>query len=170
MSIPSDSANLYNVKITFHSAHSLSVSDLPYLSTDRYNLVALHVPSYLNVDKKALQPLLFRMRTIHKTRDPDWGSEVWRVGGVPGAGFVLRVSVRDKDAGKRDDRLGQAHILFLERELTKQNRKRDAEVDWGLVREGKPQKWVKITQNIKTRTFWPNFRAIKCHQSAGTTY
>ncbi|KAF8597345.1 hypothetical protein BDV93DRAFT_499691 [Ceratobasidium sp. AG-I] len=122
MSLSSDSAKLYDVLITFHSAHFLPVADVPSLSADPYILASLHVPSYANHEEPGPPTLLFRTRTLRRTRDPDWGAEVWRVGGVPGAGFALRVGVRDEDAGKKDDRLGEA--------------RKDADADWGQVREG----------------------------------
>ncbi|CAE6338411.1 unnamed protein product [Rhizoctonia solani] len=135
MSLSTDSAKLYDLEITFHSAHSLPVSDIPSLSADPYILASLRVPSYASHDEPGPPPLLFRTRTIHRTRDPEWGNEVWRVGGIPGAGFVLRISLRDEDAGKKDDRLGEARIAFLGKKPTKDG-ERSAEEDWGQVREG----------------------------------
>ncbi|KAB5587832.1 hypothetical protein CTheo_8726 [Ceratobasidium theobromae] len=132
MSISSKSAKLYDVEITFHSAHSLPVSDIPLLSSDPYILASVLVPSY-STQEPGPPPLLFRTRTIHKSRDPQWESEVWRVGGVPGAGFMLRVSMRDEDAGKKDDSLGEARVSFFGH---KKDGAFQAEDDWGLVREG----------------------------------
>lgn len=135
MSVSTASAKLYDLEITFHSAHSLPVADVPSLSADPYILASLHIPAYASHEDPGPPPLLFRTRTIHHTRDPDWGNEVWRVGGVPGAGFALRIAVRDEDARKKDDRLGQAQISFRGQEPGK-NLERSAEEDWGRVREG----------------------------------
>lgn len=140
MSLSSDSAKLYDVLITFHSAHALPVADVPSLSADPYILAALHVPSYATHEQPGPPPLLFRTRTLRRTRDPDWGAEVWRVGGVPGAGFALRVGVRDEDAGKKDDRLGEARVSFFGRPTANKHKgddsQKDADADWGQVREG----------------------------------
>ncbi|KAJ1299861.1 hypothetical protein OPQ81_002655 [Rhizoctonia solani] len=135
MSLSTDSAKLYDIEITFHSAHSLPVSDIPSLSADPYILASLRVPSYANRENMGPPPLLFRTRTIHHTQDPDWGNEIWRVGGIPGAGFVLRIGLRDEDGGKKDDRLGEARVSFLGREPVR-NGEQSAEQDWGRVREG----------------------------------
>ncbi|KAG9085614.1 hypothetical protein FS749_004286 [Ceratobasidium sp. UAMH 11750] len=135
---PSDD-KLYDVQIAFHAAHDLPVSDVPSLSADPYILASLRVPLY-DKDDPGPPPLLFRTKTIHRTRDPDWGSEVWRVGGVPGSGFALRIGIRDEDAGKKDDRLGEARVSFFgttaSRKLKADDSERDADLDWGHVREG----------------------------------
>ncbi|KAJ1300149.1 hypothetical protein OPQ81_011902 [Rhizoctonia solani] len=135
MSLSTDSAKLYDIEIIFHSAHSLPVSDIPSLSSDPYILASLRIPSYADRDHAGPPPLVFRTRTIHHTRDPDWGNEAWRVGGIPGAGFVLRIALRDEDANKKDDRLGEARISFLGRKPVR-NGEQSAEQDWGRVREG----------------------------------
>ncbi|CAE7059242.1 unnamed protein product [Rhizoctonia solani] len=135
MSLSTDSAKLYDLEITFHSAHALPVSDVPSLSADPYILASLRVPSYAGREDPGPPPLTFRTRTIHRNRNPDWGSEVWRVGGIPGAGCVLRIAVRDEDGGKKDDRLGEARVSFLGREPVKDG-ERSAEQDWGRIREG----------------------------------
>ncbi|CAE6448127.1 unnamed protein product [Rhizoctonia solani] len=135
MSISTASAKLYDLEISFHSAHSLPISDMPLMSADPYILASLRIPSYATRDEPGPPPLTFRTRTIHRTRDPDWGNEVWRVGGIPGAGFVLRVAMRDEDGVKTDDRLGEARISFFGREPVRKG-ERSAEQDWGQVREG----------------------------------
>ncbi|CUA77978.1 hypothetical protein RSOLAG22IIIB_06898 [Rhizoctonia solani] len=135
MSLSTDSAKLYDLEITFHSAHALPVSDVPSLSADPYILASLRVPSYASREDPGPPPLIFRTRTIHRTRDPEWGNEVWRVGGIPGAGFVLRVAVRDEDGVKKDDRLGEARVSFLGHEPARKG-ERSAEQDLGRVREG----------------------------------
>ncbi|KAF8695599.1 C2 protein, partial [Rhizoctonia solani] len=135
MSISTDSAKLYDLEITFHSARSLPISDIPSFSADPYILASVRVPSYAGREDPGPPPLLFRTRTIHGTRDPEWGNEVWRIGGIPGAGFVLRVAIRDEDAGKKDDRLGEARISFLGQKPVKDG-ERSAEEDWGQVRNG----------------------------------
>ncbi|KAG8735032.1 hypothetical protein FRC10_011072 [Ceratobasidium sp. 414] len=137
MSPSSDKSKLYDVQITFHSAHDLPVSDVPSLSADPYLLASLRVPSY-DKGEPGPPPLLFSTRTIHRTRDPDWGGEVWRVGGVPGSGFALRIGVRDEDVGKKDDRLGEARVSFFGIAASKKFKRddRDAGLNWGQVREG----------------------------------
>jgi hypothetical protein len=140
MSLSTDSAKLYDVQITFHSAHSIPVSDIPSLSADPYILASLRVPSYAANGEPGPPPLLFRTKTIHRTRDPDWGDAVWRIGGVPGAGFALRVGLRDEDAGKKDDRLGEARVSFFGAPAANKHKgddsEKDADLDWGQVREG----------------------------------
>ncbi|QRV86963.1 C2 domain-containing protein [Ceratobasidium sp. AG-Ba] len=130
---------LYDVQIIFHSAHALPVSDVPSLSADPYILASLRVPAF-DRDEPGPPPLQFRTKTIHRTRDPDWGNEVWRVGGVPESGFALRIGVRDEDAGKKDDRLGEARVSFFGTEaankLKGDDSEKDADADWGKVREG----------------------------------
>ncbi|KAG9087540.1 hypothetical protein FRC06_002490, partial [Ceratobasidium sp. 370] len=70
----SDNSKLYDIQITFHSAHDLPVSDVPSLSADPYILASLRVPLY-SKGEPGPPPLLFRTKTIHRTRDPDWGGE-----------------------------------------------------------------------------------------------
>ncbi|KAG8732006.1 hypothetical protein FRC12_019478, partial [Ceratobasidium sp. 428] len=135
-----DADKLYDIQITIHSAHALPVSDVPSLSADPYILASLRVPEYREKDEPGPPPLLFRTKTIHRTRDPDWENEVWRVGGIPGSGFALRIGVRDEDAGKQDDRLGEARVSFFGTGPAKKrmgdDSDRDADLDWGRVREG----------------------------------
>ncbi|KAG9125273.1 hypothetical protein FRC07_008316, partial [Ceratobasidium sp. 392] len=141
-SSPSGTDKLYDVQITFHSAHALPVSDVPSLSADPYILASLRVPEYHDKETHGPPPLLFRTKTIHRTRDPEWEREVWRIGGVPGSGFALRIGVRDEDAGiKKDDRLGEARVSFFGTAPKKkmkgaEDSDRDADLDWGHVREG----------------------------------
>lgn len=71
MSLSTDSAKLYDV-ITFHSAN-LSWSPTYPVSADPYILASLRVPSFSTPEDPRPPSLLFRMRTLHQTRDPDWG-------------------------------------------------------------------------------------------------
>ncbi|KAG9080591.1 hypothetical protein FRC06_006387 [Ceratobasidium sp. 370] len=107
-----DNSKLYDIQITFHSAHDLPVSDVPSLSADPYILASLRDQDNTSDARSGLG-----------------GGEVWRVGGV-----------RDEDAGKKDDRLGEARVSFFgtlaPKKLKGDDSERDADLDWGHVREG----------------------------------
>lgn len=59
---------------------------------------------------------------------------------MPGAGFALRVGVLDEDAGRKDDRIGEARVSFFGRPSTNKHKayssEEDADADRGQVRDG----------------------------------
>lgn len=65
---------------------------------------------------------------------------MWRVGGVPDAGFALRVGGRDEDAGKKDYRLTEARVPFFGRRTANKHTgggsEKGVDAGWGQLREG----------------------------------
>ncbi|KAG9084150.1 hypothetical protein FRC06_004193 [Ceratobasidium sp. 370] len=118
----SDNSKLYDTQITVHSAHDLPVSDLPSLSADPYILAWLRDQDNTSDARSGLGE-----------RGVESG---WRTG----VGFALRIGVRDEDAGKKDERLGEARVSFFStlapKKLKGDDSERDADLDWGHVREG----------------------------------
>ncbi|KAJ7035580.1 hypothetical protein C8F04DRAFT_511923 [Mycena alexandri] len=100
----------YTVQITFDRAKNLPVADIGTLSCDPYILASIEVPD--------AEPLKFRTPTIRRTRDPTWNS-TWFVGGIPAAGFKLKMILYDEDPGVKlsNDRLGKAVAEFGPEEM-----------------------------------------------------
>lgn len=96
----------YTVKITFHSASNVPVSDINTGNSDPYVLAQLQtdLPPRHSDDPQ----LRFRTKTIHRSTEPVWNS-VWVVGGIPESGFTLKSRLYDADDYNRDDRLGTLH-------------------------------------------------------------
>lgn len=97
----------YTVKITFHSASNLPVSDLGARSSDPFVL------AQLNTGRPPRNPqdpyLRFRSHTVQQTLEPEWSSE-WIVAGVPANGFQLKIRVMDEDPGDHDDQVGKVTV------------------------------------------------------------
>jgi len=97
------SGTTYTVKITFHSASNLPVSDLPSMSSDPYVHAQLDVP--LTPRHKEDPKLRFRSNTLRRTLEPSWEAE-WIVAGIPASGFTLQTRIYDEDPENHDDQLG----------------------------------------------------------------
>ncbi|KAJ9126314.1 hypothetical protein QFC24_002046 [Naganishia onofrii] len=102
----------YKVKLTFHRATNLPVSDLHGLASDPYLMVTLNTPT-LKSRHESDPPLRFRTRTHHGTTNPVWNDE-WIIGGVPEAGFEMDVRIMDEDRMNHDDRLGDVKAVFYD--------------------------------------------------------
>jgi hypothetical protein len=96
----------YTVRITFHSASNVPVSDINTGNSDPFVLAQLNtdLPPRHSDDPH----LRFRSKTIHRSTEPVW-SAVWVVGGIPSSGFKLKTRLYDADDYNRDDRLGTLH-------------------------------------------------------------
>lgn len=94
----------YTVRITFHSAHNVPVSDYGTRSSDPYILAQMQTP--LPTRHREDPHLRFRSQTIHRTTEPEWNAQ-WIVGGVPESGFSLSIRLYDEDPEDHDDRLGK---------------------------------------------------------------
>ncbi|ORX34439.1 hypothetical protein BD324DRAFT_583275 [Kockovaella imperatae] len=97
----------YTVKITFHGASNIPISDYGSRSCDPYLLA--QIDSSLTPRHSRDPPLRFRSQTIHKQLEPKWNAE-WVVAGVPASGFELDISVLDEDPDDHDDRLGKVFV------------------------------------------------------------
>lgn len=106
-SLPKPSGKTFTLKITFHGASNLPVSDYPSRSSDPYVLAQINTdrPTRHKEDPK----IRFRSHTIHRTVEPTWEA-VWIVAGVPESGFELKTRIYDEDPGNHDDRLGKVTI------------------------------------------------------------
>ena len=96
----------YTVRITFHSATNVPVSDINTGNSDPFVLAQLQtdLPPRHSEDPH----LRFRSKTIHRSTEPVWNAE-WVVGGIPESGFMLKTRLYDADDYDRDDRLGTLH-------------------------------------------------------------
>lgn len=96
----------YTVKITFHSASNVPVSDINTGNSDPFVLAQLATdqPPRHSDDPH----LRFRSKTIHRSTEPVWNAE-WVVGNIPESGFTLKSRLYDADDYNRDDRLGTLH-------------------------------------------------------------
>lgn len=101
------SSPTYTLKITFHSASNLPVSDYAAASSDPFILAQLNtsIPTRHKEDPK----LRFRSKTLRRTVEPEWEAE-WIVAGVPESGFELSTRIYDEDPEDHDDRLGKVVI------------------------------------------------------------
>ncbi len=101
----------YTVKITFHRAENLPISDLNSQSTDPYIHATLN--SALPKRHKEDPDLILRTPTIHKQTNPEWNTQ-WIVAGIPSSGFRLKCRLYDEDASDHDDRLGNVTVYVDE--------------------------------------------------------
>ncbi|WVR04477.1 hypothetical protein IAU60_001480 [Kwoniella sp. DSM 27419] len=94
----------YTVRITFHKASNLPVSDVNTVASDPYILAQVRtcLPTRHSQDPY----LRFRSRTVQKSVEPEW-EESWTVAGVPGDGLKLSVRIYDEDPSDHDDSLGR---------------------------------------------------------------
>ncbi|KAF2456670.1 hypothetical protein BDY21DRAFT_415391 [Lineolata rhizophorae] len=97
----------WTVKITFHRAINLPISDLNTLSSDPF--IEAQIYTALPTRHKEDPPLRMRTHTVRHSVDPEWNFE-WILANVPSSGFKLKARVYDEDQADHDDRLGNAHI------------------------------------------------------------
>lgn len=97
----------YTIRILFHRATNLPISDLNSLSSDPYVIAQLDTD--LATRHKEDPPLQLRTPTVRRSVNPVWEYE-WVVANVPRTGFRLKARVFDEDPADRDDRLGNAHV------------------------------------------------------------
>ena len=97
----------FTIKIVFHKATNLPISDLNSFSSDPY--VIARLDTNLTKRHKEDPPLDFRTPTVRRSVNPEWNYE-WIIANVPTSGFRLKARVYDEDPADRDDRLGNAHI------------------------------------------------------------
>ena len=97
----------YTVKVTFHRANNIPVSDFGKRSSDPYILAQMDtgLPSRHSADP----PLRYRSHTVYESTEPKWESS-WTVAGVPASGFVLKARLYDEDPEDHDDKLGKVYI------------------------------------------------------------
>ncbi|KAK4686302.1 hypothetical protein P7C73_g3827, partial [Tremellales sp. Uapishka_1] len=97
----------YTVKITFHRASNLPVSDYGARSADPFVIAEINsdVPTRHSEDP----PIRFRTHTVQRSLSPEWNSE-WIVAGVPSSGFTLKARVYDEDPEDHDDKLGKVEM------------------------------------------------------------
>lgn len=98
----------YTVRFTFHRATNLPMADLGSQSSDPY-LTATLTSNGITKRHKEDPDILFRSKTIHKTKDPEW-NQVWTVSGIPSQGFRIKCRLYDEDPTDHDDRLGNVTI------------------------------------------------------------
>ena len=94
----------YTIKITFHRASNLPISDFGSCSADPYILAQINtsLPT-----RRPEDPLFrFRSRTIQRSLDPEW-SQTWIVAGVPESGMKLKARLYDEDPDDQDDCMGK---------------------------------------------------------------
>ena len=97
----------YTIKITFHRAENLPVSDLNSRSSDPY--ISATLTSSMPKRHQEDPDMVIRTPTIHKNVNPEWNTE-WVVAGVPSSGFRLKCRLYDEDPSDHDDRLGNVTI------------------------------------------------------------
>ena len=97
----------YTIRILFHRATNLPISDLNSLSSDPY--VVAQLDTDLAMRHKEDPPLQLRTPTVRRSVNPVWEYD-WIVANVPQSGFRLKARVFDEDPADRDDRLGNAHV------------------------------------------------------------
>ncbi|KAK4935866.1 hypothetical protein LTR66_015407, partial [Elasticomyces elasticus] len=97
----------YTIRITFHRAENLPFADLPQFSSDPY--IHATIKTALPERHKQDPDLTLRIPTLHKTVDPNWGTQ-WVVAHMPASGFFLKCRIYDEDATDHDDRLGNVHV------------------------------------------------------------
>lgn len=97
----------YTVKFTFHKASNLPSGDIHTHSSDPfvYAILTADIPRRHKEDP----PLVFRTRTIHQTREPEWEQD-WVVANVPKTGFTLKCRVFDEDYPDHNDKLGDVTV------------------------------------------------------------
>ena len=136
------SSTLYDIAVTFHSATNLAIGDLFSGSSDPYFEAEFSVPSHPHHPHAHPPPtLMYRSKTVYSTRNPQW-NEQWLIGGVPNAGFALRIKLFDEDqSNKGNDRLGMTELVVSEVPSMR--------VDPGLVVEQSSEK--KYVLKVKKR-------------------
>ncbi|ORY27811.1 hypothetical protein BCR39DRAFT_506164 [Naematelia encephala] len=124
----------YTVRIKFHRATNVPISDFGSASSDPFIIAQLNTgrPTRHDYDP----PLRFRSNTSHRTREPEFNAS-WVVAGITKSGFTLKVHLYDEDPGDHDDRLGKL------------------EIETGPIREG----WRLEEKEYKVHKTGANFRA-----------
>lgn len=97
----------YTVKITFHSASNIPVSDFNDGSSDPY--VLAQIKTDRPTRHKEDPPLRFRSHALRRTTEPKWNAS-WVVAGIPSSGLTLNTRLYDEDPGDHDDRLGKVEF------------------------------------------------------------
>ena len=97
----------YTIRILFHRATNLPISDLNSLSSDPY--VVAQLDTDLATRHKEDPPLELRIPTVRRSVNPVWEYD-WVVANVPRTGFRLKARVFDEDPADLDDRLGNADV------------------------------------------------------------
>lgn len=97
----------YTIRVTFHSAKNLPVSDYPIAASDPFILA--QIDTGLPTRHKEDPRLRFRSETQRRTVEPEWEAK-WVVAGIPESGFTLKTRIYDEDPGNHDDRLGKVEI------------------------------------------------------------
>ena len=97
----------YTVKITFHRAYNLPISDFSDRSADPY--VLAQVNSSVSTRHPEDPRVRFRSKTIHKSLEPEWNA-TWFVAGIPESGFKLKARLYDEDPDDHDDWLGKVEV------------------------------------------------------------
>lgn len=97
----------YTIRITFHRAENLPLSDFGTFSTDPY----IHATFKTSLHKRHKQDpdLVLRTPTVHRNTSPQWETQ-WVIAHVPASGFFLKCRLYDEDPTDHDDRLGNVHI------------------------------------------------------------
>jgi hypothetical protein len=80
----------YTVRLTFHRATNLPMSDLDTLSSDPYLFCELQTD--LPQRHKQDGPLRLRTPTVRRSVDPEWNAR-WVVANIPSSGFKLKVTL-----------------------------------------------------------------------------
>jgi hypothetical protein len=97
----------YTVKITFHRATNLPLSDIGSGSTDPYILAQANTGR--STRHKEDPPLRYRSPTVQRSKAPTWDAH-WVLAGIPASGFTLKSRIYDEDPDDHDDRLGKVEI------------------------------------------------------------
>jgi len=100
-------APTYTIKITFHRAYNVPVSDYGGRSADPYILAQINAsaPTRHPEDPR----VRFRTKTIRKSLEPEWNAS-WVVAGVPESGMTLEARLFDEDSDDHDDQLGNIEV------------------------------------------------------------
>ncbi|BEI81436.1 hypothetical protein CcaverHIS002_0205960 [Cutaneotrichosporon cavernicola] len=97
----------YTLRVVFHSAQRLPISDFGSQSSDPFILAQCETG--LHTRHKQDPALRFRSATARRTLNPRWDAE-WVIAGIPATGCELKVRVYDEDNGTQDDLLGHVHV------------------------------------------------------------
>lgn len=96
----------YTVRITYHSATNIPMSDINTGHSDPFILAQIDtdLPPRHSEDPH----LRFRSKTVARSTEPVWNAE-WVVAGIPESGFTLKTRLYDEDFNG-DDRLGTLRL------------------------------------------------------------
>ena len=105
--LPAPREQGYTLRITFHKAWNIPVSDFGGRSSDPYVLAQINTS--LPTRHAHDPPVRYRSPTIHRSLKPEFNAQ-WVVAGVPASGMELKVRLYDEDANDHDDRLGKFDV------------------------------------------------------------